>query len=424
MKIESFLLCLFLFSNTSIIGEIQTQKVIACVEFFRHGARAPIVNFEENKNLYFLTGKHQLTINGLRQHFLLGKWIKKRYMNDENNKFLNENSISRDIKVFSSPYQRTIFSAASHILGLSSNAMIKVNYDGNEELKTNDTPPIFNFELSQSLNEISINVIHPDKDNVFNAINCRRKNSKLSLMDETNLEISKNPKLFSLSYQALNNTINDILSNYGKFFKNNSPFNSSNKYTEETLRNLVDFIDQYSYHMMKAPELKKETIINMKKSMLNKYYNQRLINNDINKFSVSKMFREVISLFESAISGKNKVKFVIFSGHDDNIMNILSNLLDKNYLRKKIYNSLVDEEDYNFLVPRLAASILIELIQEKGKYYIRILYNGERIDSNFAFPVKYNKSLGLLDYSNIIKLIRSRIENNVDKLQCSIGLSN
>ncbi len=424
MKIESFLICLFLFFSISIISETQTQKVIASVEFFRHGARAPIVNFEENKNLYFLTGKHQLTINGLRQHFLLGKWIKRRYVNDENHKLLNENSISKDIKVFSSPYQRTIFSASSHILGLSSNAIIKVNYDGNEELKTDDTPPIFNFKISQSLNEININVIHPDKDNVFNAISCRRNNSKLSLMDETNIEISKKPKLFSLTNQVLNNTINDILWNYGKFFQNNSPFNSSNKYTEDTLRNLVDFIDQYSYHMIKFPELKKETIINMKKSMLNKYYNQRLINNDINKFSVSKMFREVITLFESAIAGKNKVKFVIFSGHDDNIMNILSNLLDKNYLRKKIYNSVVDEEDYKFLVPRLAASILIELIEEKGKFYIRILYNGERIDSNFATTVRYNQNLELLNYADITKLIRSRIDNNVDKLECSMSSSN
>jgi len=176
--------------------------------------------------------------------------------------------------------------------------------------------------------------------------------------------------------------------------------------------------------MIKFPELKKETIINMKKSMLNKYYNQRLINNDINKFSVSKMFREVITLFESAIAGKNKVKFVIFSGHDDNIMNILSNLLDKNYLRKKIYNSVVDEEDYKFLVPRLAASILIELIEEKGKFYIRILYNGERIDSNFATTVRYNQNLELLNYADITKLIRSRIDNNVDKLECSMSSSN
>ncbi|MFM7851679.1 MAG: hypothetical protein ACKO96_07095, partial [Flammeovirgaceae bacterium] len=66
-------------------------------ELVRHGARTPLIK-ESHSELYFGTQRSQLTINGFRQHFLLGKWIKKRYMSNKYNSFLTEESIAQDIK--------------------------------------------------------------------------------------------------------------------------------------------------------------------------------------------------------------------------------------------------------------------------------------------------------------------------------------
>ena len=87
MKKLSLLFILFIYLTKEICS---TPELIASVEIFRHGARAPTVKYSENKNLYFGAKRSQLTINGFRQHILLGRWIRRRYIHGDVDDLLEE----------------------------------------------------------------------------------------------------------------------------------------------------------------------------------------------------------------------------------------------------------------------------------------------------------------------------------------------
>ena len=414
---------MFLYLNNIVISDKITINVLASVELFRHGARAPIVKFTENKDLYFGSKRTQLTINGFRQHLLLGRWVRRRYISGDIHTLLKDDLVSKQIKVYSSPRQRTIFSASSHILGLIPNSLIKINFEGNQKLKTTDLPPIDKFHLrSKNLREVTINVIDPQKDTLFHGINCRRRNHNTSFKKEQyNYHNSKN-KFFIINPGELKNSIDDILSNYGNHFKGNLPFeNQENKYTEKTLGKLIDFLDQYKYHNMNDLNLDKETIVVMKKGALNYYYVPRLDGLNVNKFRVSKMFQIISQFFQEVILGKTETKLLIFSGHDDNITNFISVLFDKEFLKSKIFKSIEKQEEFDFLIPELASSILIELIEhiDSKRHYIRLLYNGEEIISNFSSPLKLVEEVRLINYEDFLHLLRNNIDDDIDKLDCS-----
>src|SRR5574343_1367620 len=89
----------------------QISKLIGVVQINRHGARTPLKYREETEAMFFNSGLGQLTINGLRQHELLGRWIGERYMYNTNGDFniLKEDHDPNQIHIRSSPIQRTIF---------------------------------------------------------------------------------------------------------------------------------------------------------------------------------------------------------------------------------------------------------------------------------------------------------------------------
>jgi len=83
---------------------IQTQTLLLSIEYARHGAR------NTSKKGY------QLTSAGMRQHYILGKMLRKRYIED--NKLLSERYCPDEILVNSSDSYRTIMSAQAQLAGL------------------------------------------------------------------------------------------------------------------------------------------------------------------------------------------------------------------------------------------------------------------------------------------------------------------
>ncbi len=65
-------------------------------------------------------------------------------------------------------------------------------------------------------------------------------------------------------------------------------------------------------------------------------------------------------------------KFTLFSGHDMNIINIISNLFDDNWLVNN-----VTAENFEFFAPRYASSLIFELVKKNGQFYVRIVFNGK-----------------------------------------------
>ena len=424
MKLISLIYFLILLLNIRSVPN-PTLKVIGIVEIFRHGARAPIAKYSDSKKLYFGSERSQLTINGFRQHVILGRWLRRRYLSGDIYKLFDDDSLkTNEITIYSSPTQRTIFSAAAHFLGFLPESKIKINFIGHPEIKTRDVPPIINFRLKKRSKEIIINVIEDGKDNLFKAKLCYKKGHEKPLIQEV---IKK--RMFDIRVTEFKLAIDEILKKYGDFYKykefDKELLNNKNKYSELTMKNLVDVLRQYKYHNdinFSDLNLNEDTLTTIKKNRLNYFYSHRLEETDSKKLYVSRMFQLITNFFNNKIHNRTYEKMLVFSGHDDNIASVLANLLDKQHLLDLIYNGIKDRKDYYFVVPPLASSILIELIEVIGskKHYIRLIYNGDEITENFIKKVNYDDELGLLDFSDFIQLLESRILVDYKTLDCKI----
>jgi hypothetical protein len=117
---------------------------------------------------------------------------------------------------------------------------------------------------------------------------------------------------------------------------------------------------------------------------------------------------------------------ISFSGHDTNLVNFISNVLDSEFLKEKINSSLENKLDYNFLVPPLASSIILELHQsldESSNYFINLIYNGKAINNQkFRKNVKIDEESGLLNYNNFRDVLKSRIDESFRSLVCGSRL--
>ena len=91
-----------------------SSKLVSVVEINRHGARTA-ENFPEKPLQQFFGLSEKLTHNGYRQHQILGKYMRERYIKTG---FIDEEYTPKDFEIISTPSQRTIFSADGFISGL------------------------------------------------------------------------------------------------------------------------------------------------------------------------------------------------------------------------------------------------------------------------------------------------------------------
>ncbi len=341
-------------------------KVLGVVEIARHGARAPLVKFKKTKEIYFGTKRTQLTINGFRQHFLLGRWMRRRYILGDVYKLFEKNIERLDtsqLEIISSPLQRTIFSAASHILGMFPGAIIKPVFKGHPNFRSNTLPPISKFKYEEKYGkEINFTVVDDNKDNIFRLNLCKRKGSNVFI----NKEI-KPKEIFSIGQEQLEQAINDIIKKSEKYGKLKNQKGKVQEYSISTLKNLIRLLFPVQYHSFYDLKLNKNTIDTIKKFRLNYFYSKHLIDSSYKKLLVSGFFDKIANYFQDQIHGKNNLKYLMFSAHDYNLIDILSNLFSVDFLKEKIFDSLDNQADFTFLFPPLASSILIELIEVKGE---------------------------------------------------------
>ena len=118
----------FLILFLSLIKTITSQqesKTLFVFEHCRHGARGmkDLFNEKDILNEKWI-GKEELSSVGLRQHYLLGVLIRKKYKN-----LLNWDNLNnlKDIFVYSTPSNRTIMSARAQLFGM-------FNYNNNSKL--------------------------------------------------------------------------------------------------------------------------------------------------------------------------------------------------------------------------------------------------------------------------------------------------
>ncbi|XP_069805184.1 testicular acid phosphatase homolog isoform X1 [Dendropsophus ebraccatus] len=108
---------LLVFFCTSVLGDssLRLDNLTFVVVIYRHGDRSPIDTYPTDtyKEKVWDNGLQQLTQVGIRQHYDLGQYLRKRYEN-----FLSPSYRKEEIYVRSTDYDRTLMSAQANLAGL------------------------------------------------------------------------------------------------------------------------------------------------------------------------------------------------------------------------------------------------------------------------------------------------------------------
>jgi hypothetical protein len=319
------------------------------------------------------------------------------------------------------------------LTGLFPSSIPKIIF-GHKHFKNNDLPPIKGFKREQKDGkQVKIHVLTYKNDYIFHTLKCHRKGSNKKLK-----EIMKKQRIFILNSEEVSKAVLDILKKYKFMFSNRSSFNSNEEYSEfqknyektkfknKFFARLVAFIRPFKYHHNTYNKLTKLSLKTIEKYLLNKWYQSRIIDSQELKYGVSAQFKEIVDFFEKRKLNQNKERMISFSGHDTNLVNFISNVLDSEFLKEKINSSLENKLDYNFLVPPLASSIILELHQsldESSNYFINLIYNGKAINNQkFRKNVKIDEESGLLNYNNFRDVLKSRIDESFRSLVCGSRL--
>lgn len=414
-------------------------RIVSVVNIFRHGARTPINHFELVQDLFYPFTQGQVTPNGIRQHYLLGRYLRERYIDNKNPEMniLKKNFLKNDIKIFSQNLQRTINSAVAHLSGLFKNDLIFSEYQEyieNSLQFSNPNPPIIendNNYFVKIKNNAKFLIIDQKIDKILSPRECFKL---IREFDNTVFYLSEEEKSKIISLKSI--------------FPNQIQRIIDSDFHVRTMKKLLDLIITTNYHFKQHFKIETEVLKIFKKYWLKYSYQEKI--SDLNKkLLVSSFFKTIINNFDNFIYHcrpfkkfiKEKIqlhekffkytkddcaKMMIFSGRDTSLVDIISNLIEDEYINNLIDNNTFEENTsaMDFLIPKFASSFIFELHYDEKfyKYYVKILYNGEENVRNFKKifnkNIIYDHEKGL-NYEDFKNLLMSRINLEYLKLSCS-----
>ena len=411
---------LILFSSI-LVNEVMGE-LIGFIELVRHGARSTFSFTEKASQILIDTQKAQLTFNGYRQHQILGKILRKNYV--EKHKLISSEYNPNEIEIFSTATQRTIFSATAQISGLFPNNIIKVNQAETIKLRNDDRPP-FESEYLEVIekNQIVLNINSEKKDLLFRPLRCRLPNTTYNIKSQF-----QKKNLFSFDKNETMNSIDEIKQKIPDLYKIKRKLDcddrsrSKDVYSEDNIGEVIKYIIPVNYHFKNKKYIFSEkTEEFIRKKILNKWYAPRLKRNYVVKLSVSGLFDEFLNFFDKIVKNQtNSPKAKLFFGHDTNIVNIMSNLFEKQFLKEKINSAVKNITDFDYIIPQFAASFIFELHlnKETNQYYVKILYNGKELKENL-FELKYDSVLEGIPYKDFKTKLNNTIDIRYKELNCS-----
>lgn len=361
-------------------------KEIMVFEYCRHGARGSLADLHNNSAWIKEWGVEQLTGNGMRMQFHLGKEIRLRYPS-----IFDANFNLDHMEAFATNFNRTIASGLSQFTGLFD------MFNGPEIPFANDDPrlrpPVLTVDpnvpfrtalphgytpipITSKLNQRKMQIIRDD---------CPYGNEKaLAAKKSLGDYIIRHPKVIDLIRKgAAKYGITDI-------HDINFKATGTRSLDIDTLFFLGDFTIQDYLHNKhpSIPKTEEGVGINPLYSQLVAAYSlatlSRFNDTEFTTNIISEVLLEIKSLMIKKINDKNYNKrFILYSGHDDMLTAILQAIgyLDPTCL----IDGLVAGEDRSCTnTPDLASSMVWELHEEeagdKKEYFVKIRYNTKFID--------------------------------------------
>ena len=318
----------------------QEEKIKFVFQIHRHGARTPVYNLTSNGDKYIDIYKEEwslpegeLTEIGKRMHYLVGVFNRKKYI--DKYKLLSENYNPYEILVKSTDVNRTLMSIYSQLQGLYPHTSDKIdNYD--RDINLTYPQNFFNdYQLLEQIkkkynNFLEQNSSLPNDITIIPVHNINFNSHKIQLYSPDYCPGIKKSYEEGKTSEIMNSFIGNLSEDLLNKLKNISNLNEKNNFLENyrTLFSLMDTIVADIYDDRELNFLK-ENNVNIKElnetalDFLFKDYEFVNYYNDITSiYSMSPIMNEILFYMDEIVKNNNnpnKVKYLIFSGHDTNI---------------------------------------------------------------------------------------------------------
>ncbi|MFZ2957561.1 MAG: histidine phosphatase family protein [Candidatus Ozemobacteraceae bacterium] len=354
MKVRKYSVCMF-FILLLIVSTLSAEEMlIFAVSLIRHGDRSPYARMESRViNYEWPEGIGELTPEGMRQEYQLGKKLRARYVDAY--KLLPWRYRANSMYVLSTSVNRTLMSAQSLLAGLYP--------DGTGPRLSNRAPALPNFHQP-----IPIFTIPPKVENIINPEqeDPERVQQLIAKYAFTQPEWIKKNKELAADFKRWSRILGVEIKDMNDF--------------------LVPGDNVYcmSLHGVPLPrELKKEDLDKMIKVKMNACA-IRFVPKELGRHMASGFMKTLSSDMQAVVDGKQKHKYILYSGHDDSILGIMS------YLNKPLENN-----------PPYASHIEFELYQDGSNYFVKTFYNWEPV----RLTDKNREILSLQEFQSFIRPI-------------------
>lgn len=372
MSRNLLLILLIGFSLFAIVYSEQELQMV--VELFRHGARGPIFY----DPWYIWDHEGELTPNGARMHFVLGRELKKRYAG-----FLPAEFDPSLIRVQSTNFNRTIQSALSQLYGIFSTdndttcPHLIPDYNSSltnppDNLFINETSDGHSCVYPQRLNAIPVHVTGFGFDYILKSYfgeTCSYMNNLTFMMTDD---------LFTPKYQAFREEIQPIVEESVNRRWIPSVNASSREAFLQTAFLWDVIIANYNYGnevpMEPGDELwtKYQYAFDVVSQII---WNSHPLQYQLGS---ANFLNAVLEHFNNKVKNQTTYKFLFYSAHDSNIVPILTalNQLSVECLLERYRNPSFNNPVCTF--PTYASNILFELWRDSenpSEYRVKVIYN-------------------------------------------------
>ncbi|CAG9331049.1 unnamed protein product [Blepharisma stoltei] len=340
-----------LFTLALLLGIISGDTIVSVVSTFRHGARSPIDKSSWDLGVW-PQGYGELTPEGYRQHYLNGKEMAYRYI--EQAQLISPKFSVSEIYIRSTDLNRTVMSVQSQLYGMFSNGPQLAQTAFNQKA----VPPLLNVQNQQqaitALGEhalpngyqpVPVHVVSASYDNMLvgsSIAACPRMAEILQAQQQTDIYKQK----VAAYTQGLQKQISQV-------------FGITVSY--EVAGYMADTLTTDKFHKFDWPPGVTDEMYYQMYGNQN-YTNSYFYTPEASSLAGSQFFQAILDQFDGTISGTSTRKFGFYSAHDTTLIAFL------NFL------GVFDGNN-----PIYASTLIFELHNNNNAYAVHISYNGASI---------------------------------------------
>lgn len=345
----------------------QDNNILCLVTFFRHGARNPGLILD--RDLKFKRADGLITETGFKNTIKRGQSYRFKYLD-----FLKQ---PKNIKALCSDVARCKYTLYCRLKGMLND---DYEFDRNTNLE----------ELLSYYSKIvsSIKVLPIEEDDYFQVLKQSSSRETIKKLDETGqYDVLKNELK---SYLDRDPAIKEAYDKYNSYLNIQNPNNPLTS---------IHFLADYFSNGSKCEEVSQTEEFKFNAEKYKEIYKSVLDNNlefyflslpikevrDYARILYSGFIKKLGEIFSSAISGEKESIF-LFSGHDDNVMSILTAI-----------GHDVKSSDRDF-----DTELTFELVQKNGKYKVNTILNGVHIENKIFSSTDYQEWKEIEDSLNSI----------------------